>query len=257
MMDQDSIAAVDLALKVLDCSQRELALRLGVSPTQISKWKKGEYMSSEMEEKIRKLTGIGELQPSVVEWAGAVEAAERWDRLFRYLAEAANEGAETGYDTYPLDEDGNLDLLAWSTVNVLTKMGVAPPKGFPIELKRALSRLDDDVSDQEYEKAWETIRENHYTAVIYEIYQALTDIYGFYVAYIDELIRDDDLDLLGTDADNIEPCLMGLAATKIEVHETCATKFGEGSFEVRTDDERWLQLVNTAAVNAGAPLRAE
>jgi len=35
---------IKLALKIMSCSQKELASQLGVSPTQISKWKKGEYM---------------------------------------------------------------------------------------------------------------------------------------------------------------------------------------------------------------------
>ena len=38
----DSEAFVQLALAKLACSQRQLATRLGVSPTQISKWKQGE-----------------------------------------------------------------------------------------------------------------------------------------------------------------------------------------------------------------------
>ena len=81
MVDRDSIAAVDLALKVLGCSQKELAVRLGVSPTQISKWKKGEYISSDMENKISALTNIGELRPSVVMWAGSTKAAKQWTKL--------------------------------------------------------------------------------------------------------------------------------------------------------------------------------
>ena len=51
--DQDAIDAIELALSTLGCSQKELAVRLQVSPTQISKWKKGEYMSSEMEDRIK------------------------------------------------------------------------------------------------------------------------------------------------------------------------------------------------------------
>jgi ribosome-binding protein aMBF1 (putative translation factor) len=48
-LNQDAIDAIELALGTLGCSQKELALKLKVSPTQISKWKNGEYMSSEME----------------------------------------------------------------------------------------------------------------------------------------------------------------------------------------------------------------
>ncbi|MDR2173019.1 MAG: helix-turn-helix domain-containing protein, partial [Burkholderiales bacterium] len=59
----NSDALVQLALDSLACSQKELALRLGVSPTQISKWKKGEYMSEEMADKLRLLAEIGDLDP--------------------------------------------------------------------------------------------------------------------------------------------------------------------------------------------------
>lgn len=45
---------VRLALDILKCSQKELAGKLGVSSTQISKWKKGEHMSDDMENKFRK-----------------------------------------------------------------------------------------------------------------------------------------------------------------------------------------------------------
>lgn len=36
---------VRLALHTLKCTQKDLASHLGVSSTQISKWKKGEHMS--------------------------------------------------------------------------------------------------------------------------------------------------------------------------------------------------------------------
>ncbi|NOL51202.1 helix-turn-helix domain-containing protein [Pelistega suis] len=40
---------IELALKHFNCTQKELAQRLKVSATQISKWKKGEHMSTDME----------------------------------------------------------------------------------------------------------------------------------------------------------------------------------------------------------------
>ena len=71
-VNQDAIDAVELALNTLGCSQKELALKLKVSPTQISKWKNGEYMSFEMEDRIKEQTKIGEHRPAVVLWAGSV-----------------------------------------------------------------------------------------------------------------------------------------------------------------------------------------
>ena len=240
MGNRDAIDSIELALTILGCSQKELAVQLGVSPTQISKWKKGEYMSSEMEDRIKKLTKIGNMHPSVVLWAGSLKDAEKWEKLFHHLAEIANDSSETGYDTYPLKDE--MSLLSWSTIHTLTDMGVEPPKTFLKEL--GFKKNGDD-----------TVDENPYSALVYKIYKSLTDVYGFYVAYVEELIDDD---LIGTDADNIEPCLLDLAASKVEgVAESFAPKFGKFKYKVRKDYTEWLTLVKDKAFRAGAPLRAE
>jgi transcriptional regulator with XRE-family HTH domain len=245
VVNQDAIDAIELALRMLDCSQKELALKLGVSPTQISKWKKGEYMSSEMEDRIKELTKIGDHHPTVVLWAESAENAEKWKELFRRLAEIADEGSETGYNTYPLQDE--LGLLSWSTVRTLTDMGVAPPRTFPKELN--LKETDDDD--------WDLINRNPYSSLVYKIYKSLTNIYGFYAAYVDELISDNE-DLLNTDADNIEPCLIELAASKVdEIDENFAPKFGEFRYKTRKQYTKWLTLVKDKSFRAGAPLRAE
>ena len=243
-VNQDAIDAIELALNTLGCSQKDLALQLNVSPTQISKWKKGEYMSSEMEDRIKELTKIGDHHPAVVLWAGSVKNAEKWENLFRELAEIADESGETGYDTYPLKDE--MDLLSWSTIRVLSDMGVAPPTNFPKEL-----------IDEEGDVDWELVDENPYTNLVYKIYKSLTDVYGFYIAYVDELISDND-ELLNTDADNIEPCLIELAASKVEdIDQKFAPKFGEFRYKVRKEYTKWLTLVKDKSFRAGAPLRAE
>jgi transcriptional regulator with XRE-family HTH domain len=246
---QDAIDAIELALSTLGCSQKELALKLKVSPTQISKWKKGEYMSSEMEDRLKELTKIGDHQPAVVLWAGSLKNAEKWEELFHRLAEVADDGSETGYDTYPLRDE--MGLLSWSTIRTLTDMGVAPPKTFPKELD--FKESDEDDGDEE----WDPIYENPYSALVLKIYKSLTDVYGFYIAYVDELISDND-ELLNTDADNIEPCLMELAASKVEgIDEKFAPKFGEFKYKVRKEYTEWLTLVKDKSFRAGAPIRAE
>jgi hypothetical protein len=222
-----------------------IAARLGVSPTQISKWKKGEYMSSEMEDRIKELTKIGDMHPSVVRWAGSLKDAKKWEKLFRYLAEMAEEGAETGYNTYPLKDE--MGLLSWSTIHTLNDMGVELPKKFPEGL----------VGCESEDSEWDAIDENPYSALIYKIYKSLTDVYGFYVAYVDELISDND-DLINTGAQNIEPCLIELAASKVEnIDEKFAPKFGEFRYKVRKQYTEWLELVKDRSFRVGAPLRAE
>lgn len=240
-------ALVQLALEFLSCSQKELALRLGVSPTQISKWKNGEHMSHEMEQSIRQIVNIGDIDPTFVLWAGSVQEAIKWEKLIHYLAEMANDNAETGYDTYPLnDEVGN---LCWHTFYVLRDMGVELPKKFPDE-------LDIDY-DSDSEDPWDVLDENPYSALIYNIYKSLNDVYGFYAAYVAELIDDDDLGVIGTAVDNIEPCLLELAACKIEVDDGFASRFTEYRRRVLKDYEEWINIVKDRAFRAGIPLRAE
>jgi transcriptional regulator with XRE-family HTH domain len=248
----DSEALVQLALLALSCSQKELASRLGVSPTQISKWKKGEHMSFEMKERIRAIAKIGEMDPTFVLWAGSLEDAGKWEKLIHHLAEIVRDGAETGYDTYPLEDE--MGLLCRNTFEVLKDMGVSLPAKFPKELDFDYNRIFDDNEPDELS---EVFQENPYSALISKIYHALNDVWGFYTAYVDDLINDDDLELMGTGAENIEPCLLDLAASKIEVEPDFAPKFAEFKRQVTKDYKEWLTIVKDKAFRAGAPLRAE
>jgi hypothetical protein len=209
-------------------------------------------MSHEMEERIRALTNIDDMNPSFVLWAGSLEDAKKWDKLIHYLAEFAEFGAETGYDTYPLkDESG---LLCWLTFKVLREMGVRLPNEFPTELDVDYESDNDGISELTNELVLE---KNPYSSLIYKIFKSLIDVYGFYTAYIDELVNDDDLELLDTAAANIEPCLIDLAACKIEVDPALAPKFAEFKYRVSEEYVEWLTLVKEKAFRAGIPLRAE
>lgn len=247
----DSAALVQLALQAQSCSQKELALRLGVSPTQISKWKNGEHMSHEMDVRIRAIAEIGEKDPVFILMSGSRGDAEKWEKLIHYLAEGVRECAETGYDTYPLEND--LGLLCRNTFDALNSMGVSLPSRFPAELDFDYDHtFDGDESDL----SSQAIESNPYSATIEKIYSALNDVWGFYAAYVRELI-DDDLDLVDTDAENIEPCLIDLAASKIEVEPKFAPKFSEFRHRTKEDYVKWLTIVKDKAFRTGVPLRAE
>ncbi|MCW7546786.1 helix-turn-helix domain-containing protein [Photorhabdus sp. APURE] len=241
-----SEALVELALRTLSCTQKELASRLGVSPTQITKWKKGEHMSLDMEKKLRDVAMIGELDPQFILWAGSYEDAVKWQKLIYRLANMAHENAETGYVTDPLLDD--IDILCSKVSRVLTDMGIKPPKSFPEEL---------DVDEDDDEEFWEAIEKDNYANIIYEIFNALNNVYGFYAAYISDLIYDEELGLFETEAGNIEPCLVALAACKIEVDTKLAPGHREFKYNVMEDYEEWLNIVKDKAFRAGVPLRAE
>lgn len=246
----DSEALVQLAIEALGCSQKELAVRVGVSPTQITKWKKGEHMSSDMEARLRVLANIGERDPRFVVSSGSIENADKWERLLKCLAQYAKESAETGYTTEPLND--HFDLLGWETFHVLTEMGVEIPKSFPKDLERV--EIENGADSEVY---WEALETNPLTSLIDDIYRSLNDVYGFYVAYVSELVDDEDLELFNTQAANIEPCLMELAATKIEVDLEIAKRFRQFRARTNTQYEEWLTIVKNKAFRAGVPLRVE
>lgn len=243
-----SEAFVTLALRTLQCNQKKLAALLGVSPTQITKWKNGEHMSLAMEEKFRNLTKIGEMDPSVVLWCGSIENSVKWKTLIKNLAELAHESSETGYYTRPLEDDE--DLLLGNTLNTLVDMGVSIPQEFPECIKPNF--LDQDDEEQDF-----SFHEHPIAALIYEIYLSLNSVYGFYTAYVGHLISDDHLDLLSSPAENIEPCLLSLAACKLEVDQKLAPGFGKYRYATISDYEQWIRIVKETAFRAGVPLKAE
>ncbi len=61
-------------------------------------------MASDMDAKLREIAGIGDMDSDFVRWAGALAAAQKWEKLMKYLAGLASEGAETGYGTEPLED---------------------------------------------------------------------------------------------------------------------------------------------------------
>ncbi len=249
LISSDAGALVQLALNTLKCNQKELAERLTVSPTQITKWKKGEHMSTDMEKKLRALAQIDEdVMPTFVLRAGSPEAAGKWEGLIEYLAALADDSAETGYDTEPLRDE--LSMLCWSTFETLIDMGVDIPP-FPEEL------------DVDYEEApdefFELLHENRYASLIYSMYKSLTDVYGFYIAYVYEVIFDDDLDLFSDVGGDIDAHLLDLAAAKLDEKEvlTLAANFKKFRFSTERKYEQWLNVVKERAYRAGVPLRAE
>lgn len=240
-------ALIELALKTLRCNQKELAAKLNVSPTQITKWKQGEYMSVDMETKIRSMIHLGEMDPDFVLMAGGIEASIKWDRLIHFLAGIADFNTETGYVTYPLLDE--LGLLCYSTLYTLNNMGVSIPSTFPSDLEFNYEEADD--------VAIERILENPYAGLIYDIFISLNNVYGFYSAYVQDLLDNDDLDLYGTPADNIEPCMMDLAAAKMEVDIKIAPQFYKFKQSIMEDYLNWLTIVKEKAIQVGVPLRVE
>jgi transcriptional regulator with XRE-family HTH domain len=244
-------ALIQLALSVLDCNQKELAQRLNVSPAQVSKWKNGDYMSYDMQAKLSGLIGIEDMDPDYVVQAGSVQDAQKWMRLLKFLAEWVAEDNESGYHAYLLEAPEEETLLCWKTFNTLKEMGVDIPQRFPEELD---FEYEDWITSDESEKRLDELFSHSHVSVIIDIYKSYTDVYGFYAAYVSELIHELDLD--DTSADGIESELLSLAASKLKDPDI-AKNFQAFKRRINNDYIEWLNLLKKRALEAGQPLRAE
>ena len=107
----DSKMLVSLALKKLNYNQKELAKILGVSGVQVTRWKKhGERMSDNMKSKLTEMCQIGEFSPELILKFGSKENMLQWDKLFRELANYAQEENETSYDCSQLMDYDEWDI---------------------------------------------------------------------------------------------------------------------------------------------------
>lgn len=183
--------------------------------------------------------------------AGSIEDAEKWEGLILRLAELTFESAETGYDTAPLQDEPH--FLSWSVFHVLEQMGVTIPSRFPTELDVHWDADDEDAAADEF---FDEAERNPYARLILRIFEALNNVYGFYAAYVSEIVGDDDLDLLEVGAD-VESCLIELAACKIEVDPAIAPMFNEFKRETLENYAGWLSAIKDRAFRAGVPLGAE
>ncbi len=249
LISKDAGALIELVLGAAKCNQKELARRLEVSPTQITKWKQGEHMSNEMEQKLRAIAQLDkEVMPAFVLKVGSSEAAGKWGRLLEYLAFLAEESSETGYSTEPLIEDHA--FLCFQTFEVLGEMGVEIPP-FPSELDADYNEASDELLD--------LLHGNSHVDLIYSIYKSLTNVYGFYIAYVFDVVYDNEVDALADVGGDIHACLLNLAASKLDEAQTLPLALNFKQFRFKTERlyEGWLNTVKTHACRLGIPLQAE
>lgn len=175
-----------------------------------------------------------------LKWAGSPRAAEQWAEVFFYLAESVE-----GHGAF---EDGIFcePELLWSfTVSILNGMGVKPPKRFPARLEGAI------------DCCWEAFEENPYTNLITHMYESLVSVHEFYLTYVDELIEYDD-EGFDSQFENIQPCLLDLAASKVEcTDQKFAPKFHAFRHDIQKKYRHWLTRLKEHSVRMGRPLRAE
>lgn len=242
-MQSRSQKLVQLAMKRLSCNRNELAARLDVAATQVSK----------------RINGDDIVNAELVAVTGSEEDLAKWTRLIEFLARLAAQSAETGYHTYPLEEIEEA-LLVHHTLDTLQEMGIAIPVPFPAELDRRDYECATDYTTEEGQDFWELLTEkNPYSSLILRMYGSLANVWGFYRAYVEPHLMDAELRCMFAEgaAADIELGLMNLAASKLDLDENRYPGFFEFTHNTERDYREWLGSVKQTCIRARAPLGAE
>lgn len=201
---------------------------------------------AELEDKIRILLGIRDIFPNTILSFGSIENAQKWSVIIGYLAELVNENTESGFYTVPLIDE--IGLIISHLVDKLKNIGYTLPSEFPSELEKCLddeNRLDDVFDD---------IHNNEFCSIVYQMFQAFTDIYGFYTAYISDL--DEELDEYDTMIE-IQVGLLDLAIVKADTPLKDLPKFKEFKYYIEKDYKEWINIIKLKAFKMNIPLRVE
>jgi len=242
---------VTLALEILQCNQTELAEKLKVSKVQVSKWKNGESMSWEMQQKLTKILKIDDLDPEFILRTGSLQDAKKWKKLMIFLGEMADEGSDNTIRCERLRDD--FGSLISDVFDLLISIGVEIPKSFPVDLDIKGGYLDwvcDEEADEDREAL---LYGNPYCAFIRELFGKLTDVNAFFSKYMFHHIYG-DLDGVGNEMDYR---LLDLAATNMSPDVKFAPKFSVFKRRTIADYEEWIGDFKVAMFNAGKPLEVE
>ena len=230
---------VTLALRILNCSQKELGLMLGVSAPQISKWKnQNDHMSMDTEYKIREMCQIGTIPEVLVLDSGSLENAEKWDKLFRYLADHCLEVEDCSWPCAPLTDFFGISEKLCS---IFRDLGVELPKKIPTLFG------DDDLDFEDFFK-------DPHVQMITKIFRAYIAIFDFFHAYFQNFNDDDETSDVALE---FEFNLFSLAVCKADLDPKIALNYGEYKYAELKWFKNQIVKIKSRAVQSNLPLREE
>lgn len=173
---------IEAALTVLNCNQKELAQRLNVSQTQISKSKSDEYMSEDYRVKLSQLTGLEETDLSLFLEVKCPVAAVKLKEVIAKLIDLADEESESPYSVES-HSDYASGMLPSMIVNALSKMKVSMPYPLVDEISAIHTLMLNDEADG-YETFLEKVKCSRFFFMVSKIAEHFANLCAFYVAYI-------------------------------------------------------------------------
>lgn len=269
---KENVGLIEVVLKYTGWKQNELAKRLKVSETQITKWKQGENMPSERERQIRKLANITTCHTDWADSAGSAESLKKWRNFIMYLAEEAecdaeaNDGFQGPTELTDGGEDEH-DCMCAITCDIVKAMGFEWPQTFPAELdfdySHSEKELDED-REEENERIYEAVDSNPIARVIKDMFGVYNDMYhycersGVFALIHDDRIRKCDNSEVDKAAEQMDDCLLSLSAAKIN-DDAAPTSAGYKKFKRKTfnDYRGWIKLVKEEAYKEQVPIPVE
>lgn len=239
---------IKMVLKELGLNQKELAMRVGVSPTQITKWKKGEHMSDEMRDSLSFFIDIDGRDADILELVGA-ENYDNWFAFIGHMADSAHESGETGYNASIFYNDQR-EMLVYYTILTLKKLMFDFTPKVP-------ESLIFDYNDYELLEARSS---DSLYCMIENAYSALDDLTGFLNAFIHPVIFDDDDERMSEINFNLEYELIALSFVKsMNIEKIKRTNpFGKDLIDKTISDIRsYLKEIKLYAIKNNIPLGAE
>lgn len=180
-----------LALKKLDCSQKELGKMLDVSPTQISLWKKGESMSENKISSLKIILSISdssEDEDLLNHVNGDKIEYKRWLNFFKAIARDASEDIESMTVTV-VESDGRdiEDCIIPSFLYSCERSGFKLPQKLPDYIPvdfSADSKFDEKINDRIYNEP--------FTKIIRATFSAMVSIEDYHGLFLSDLTDDFD-----------------------------------------------------------------
>ena len=147
---------------------------------------------------------------------GSLNEPEKWRKLIYTVAEVVNEDVnESGYSADIL-YGGEFDELVNDTLQIMDDLGVVIPKTIPKELD--VDWDDDGVIGEIIDTGILTYCDHPIVELLFRIYGVLTDINGYYVAYIHNTamrLAEEEEGWYAEELYQVQDCLMYLAAAKM------------------------------------------
>ncbi|MFS1429015.1 hypothetical protein LMH73_018180 [Vibrio splendidus] len=178
---------IESALTILGCNQKELAQKLNVSQTQISKWKSDEYMSEHYCNELKGLIGIGETEIDLFLQVKCPVVALELKVIIDSIVVAADENSASPYSV-EAHSDYQSGMLSSKIIIAIQEMGVKISTPLNDEISAIHTLLVNGAQDEDaFDSYLEKIDSQRYFYFISKAAENFANLCAFHTAYVYDL----------------------------------------------------------------------